>query len=106
MEKNKILEAARHNKSKGHEFENKQSISSSLFASIVSTVLGIALFLIEYFAKGNINVSLIAVGMTAFSVQSIYKGIKTKSLLSIFIGAFQAIIVIFAILIFIWQVSL
>ena len=99
-----ILEAARNNKGKGREFENKESIKSSLFGSMISTILGVVLFLIEYFVKDNINVSLIAVGMTAFSVQSIYEGIKTKRVSLLSIGIIQAIIVLFAILIFIAQV--
>lgn len=104
MEKNKILEAARNNKVKGREFENKESIKSSLLGSIVSTILGIALFLIEYFVKNDVNVSLIAVGMAAFSVQSIYEGIKTKRISLLLVGIVQVIIVLFAILIFMGQV--
>lgn len=106
MEKNKILEAARNNKNKGQEYENKESVRSSLFGAAASIVVGIILFLVEYFVKDSVNISLIAVGMTMVSVQSLYEGIKNKKIYLIILGIIQALIVIFSILLFIKQVVL
>ena len=104
MEKNLILEAARKNKNRGQEYENKESVRSNLLSSLIAIMIGIALFLVEYFVKHSINVSLIVVGMTAACVQSLYEGIKTKKVYLIIIGCVESIIVILALFVFIAQV--
>ena len=104
MEKNLILEAARKNKNRGQEYENKESVRSNLLSSLIAIMIGIALFLVEYFVKHSINVSLIVVGMTAACVQSLYEGIKTKKVYLIIIGCVESIIVVFALFMFIAQV--
>ena len=80
MEKNKILEAARNNKSRGCEYESKESMRSSILGSIIAMLVGIVLFMVEYFVKDTVNISLIAVGMTAACVQALYEGIKSKKI--------------------------
>ena len=104
MEKNLILEAARKNKNRGQEYENKESVRSNLLSSLIAIMIGIALVLVEYFVKQSINVSLIVVGMTAACVQSLYEGIKTKKVYLIIIGCVESIIVILALFVFIAQV--
>ena len=104
MDNKAILEAARNNKGRGQEYENKESVRSSLLGSAIAIFVGVILFLVEYYAKDSVNVSLIAVGMTAACVQSLYEGIKTKKTHLIVIGCVELIIVIFALLIFIAQV--
>ena len=104
MDNKTILEAARNNKGRGQEYENKESVRSSLLGSAIAVVIGMILFLIEYFVKDSINVSLIAVGMTAACVQSLYEGIKTKKTYLIVIGCVESLIVIFALLVFLAQV--
>ena len=104
MDNKTILEAARNNKGRGREYENKESARSSLLGSAIAIVIGMILFLVEYFVKDSVNVSLIAVGMTAACVQSLYEGIKTKKTHLIVIGCVELIIVIFALLVFIEQV--
>lgn len=104
MEKKQILEAARKNKNRGCEYENKESVKSSLLGAVIAILVGIALFLVEYFAQGSVNVSLIAVGMTAACVQSLYEGIKNKKTYLIIIGCIETLVVIFAFLVFIAQV--
>ena len=104
MDKNSILEAARNNKTRGQEYENKESIRSSLLGSAIAVFSGIILFLVEYFIKNSINVSMIAVCMIAASVQYLYDGIKTQKAYMIIIGAIEAIIALFAIIVFIGQV--
>lgn len=100
MDKKSILEAARNNKGMGCEYEKKESIKSSLLGSVIAIVVGVTLYLIEYIIKDSINVSLLAVAMTAACVQSLYEGIKIKKIYLIVIGCAEAIIVVFAILIF------
>ena len=104
MDKDQILKAARTDKHRGKEFENKESVRSSLLGSAVSILLGIGLFLIEYFIQGSVNVGLIAVGMTAASVQWLYEGIKVKKIFLIIAGAFAGIIALLFILLFVAQV--
>ena len=104
MANHNILEEARNNKNKGKEYENKESMRSNLLAFAAAIIIGIVLFLVEYFAKNSVNVSLIAMVMTAACVQSLYEGIKTKKKYLIVIGCVQALIVIFAILIFFTKV--
>ncbi len=104
MDNKTILEVARSNKTRGQEYENKASVRSNLLGSAIALIVGVILFLVEYFVKNSINVSLIAVGMTAACVQSLYEGIKTKRIYLIIIGCVEAIIVLFALLIFIAQV--
>lgn len=106
MDKNKILEAARNNKNRGQEYENRESVRSNLLGSAVAIVLGVILFLIEYFANDSVNVSLIAIGMTAACVQSLYDGIRNKKVYLIIIGCVESLIVIFALLIFLTKVVL
>ena len=104
MEKNKILEAARNNKSRGCEYESKESMRSSILGSIIAMLVGIVLFMVEYFVKDTVNISLIAVGMTAACVQALYEGIKSKKIYLIVIGGIDTLIVLFSILVFIAQV--
>lgn len=104
MEKNKILEAARNNKSRGCEYESKESMRSSILGAIIAILVGIVLFMVEYFVKDTVNISLIAVGMTAACVQALYEGIKNKKMHLIIIGCIDTLIVIFSILVFITQV--
>ena len=106
MENNKILEAARKNKSRGKEYENKESVRSNLLGSMVAILIGITLFLIEYFVQNSINVSLIIVGMTAACIQSLYEGVKNKKVHLIIIGFFETLVVIFGLFVFIAQVVL
>jgi hypothetical protein len=106
MENNKILEAARKNKNRGKEYENKESVRSNLLGSMVAILIGITLFLIEYFVQNSINVSLIIVGMTAACIQSLYEGVKNKKVYLIIIGVFETLVVIFGLFVFIAQVVL
>lgn len=106
MDNKSILEAARNNKGRGQEYEHRESARSSLLGSAIAIMLGMVLFLIEYFVKDSINVSLIAVGMTAACVQSLYEGIKTKKIYLTVIGCVEAIIVVFSVLLFLAEVVL
>lgn len=106
MDTEKILETARKSKSRGMEYENKETTRSSMLGSFIALLVGISLFLVEYFVMNSVNVGMIAVGMTAASVQSLYEGIKLKKLYLIVFGIIQVIITIFAILIFIRQAVL
>ncbi|MBR2987678.1 MAG: hypothetical protein IKC63_06635 [Clostridia bacterium] len=104
MEDNRILEAARNNKRKGHEYEKKESVRSNLLSSAIAIVVGIIIFVIEYLAKGSFNVSLIVVAMTAACVQALYEGFRNKKVHLIIIGGIETIIFVISFLIFISQV--
>lgn len=104
MDKEKILAAARNEKYRSKELENKESIRSSLLGSAVALVVGIALFLLEYFVQDSVNVGLVAVGMSATGVDALYEGFKLKRHYMTVIGVSQMIIAILAILLFIAKV--
>ena len=50
-----------------------------LLGTLVALLVGIGLFLLEYFINNSVNVGFIAVGMTASGVQSLYEGLKAVS---------------------------
>ena len=104
MDKDKILAAARDDKHRGEEFENKETARSGLLSSAIALLVGVVLFQLEYFINGTVNVGQIAVGMTAAGVDSIYEGIKLKRNYMTVIGIVQLLVAIFAILIFIAKV--
>ena len=104
MNKEKILEAARKDKNRGMEYENKESTRSSLLSSLIALVVGTGLFFLEYFIKKTVNVGLIAVGMTAVCVQYLYVGLKLKKPFSIIAGIISALIAALFILAFVIQV--
>lgn len=104
MNNEKILESARKNKNRGREYENKAATRSNLWGSFVALLVGVGLFLLEYCIKDSVNIGLIAVGMTASGVQSLYEGIKVKKLYLTISGIIQMLIAIFAIFVFIGQV--
>ena len=106
MNNEKILEAARKNKNRGKEFEQKESTRSSLLGTLVALLVGIGLFLLEYFINDTVNIGFIAVGMTASGVQSLYEGLKVRKLSLTVIGAIQTLIALIAILAFVGQVVL
>ena len=104
MDKEKILAAARSDKHRGEEFENKENARSGLLSSAIALLVGVALFLLEYFLNDTVNVGLIAVGITAAGVDSLYEGIKLKRHYMTVIGIVQLLAAIFAILFFIAKV--
>ena len=104
VDKEKILAAARSEKYRGKEFENKETTRSGLLGSAIALLVGVALFLLEYFVKDSVNVGLIAVGMTAAGIDSFYEGIKLKRHHMTIIGIIQILAAIFAILLFIAKV--
>jgi len=97
-----ILIAAR-KENKGKEYEDRASIRGSMLGGVVAIFLGLTLFLLEYCVKGTVNIGLIAIGMTASSVQSLYEGIKTKRIWMIVSGIIQGLVALFAIIAFILQ---
>lgn len=104
MDKDQILAAARSNKRRGEEFENKEASRSNLLGSAIALFIGVALFMLEYFIKSSVNVGLIAVGMTAVGVDSFYAGLKLKRHYMTVIGAVQLLVAFFAIIVFIAKV--
>ena len=104
MDKDKILAAARNEKHKGKEFENKESARSGLLSSAIALIVGISLFLLEYLVRDSVNIGLIAVGMTACGVDYLYTGVKLKQHYKTVIGTVQLLIAILFVLLFIAKV--
>ena len=106
MNNEKILEAARKNKNRGKEFEQNESTRSNLLGTFVALLVGVVLFLLEYFVKNSINIGLIAVGITASGVQALCEGLKVKKTYLTVIGAILTLIALIVILKFVGQVVL
>lgn len=104
MDKDQILAAARNEKHKGKEFENKESARSGLLSSAIALIVGIGLFLLEYFVRESVNLGLIAVGVTACGVDYLYTGIKLKQHYKTVIGAVQLLVAILFVLLFVTKV--
>lgn len=104
MEKHEILEAAQKNKKSGCEYESKESIKSDLIASLSALIIGVVLFLIEYFVRESFNISLLAVGLIAGSVQSLYDGVRNKKTLCILFGCVGMILFFASLVVFAWWV--
>lgn len=106
MDNEKILEAARKNKNRGKEFEYTESTRSNLLGTFVALLVCISLLLLEYFVNDSVDIGLIAVGMTASGVQSLYEGFKIRKPYLIVSGAIQTLIALTAIFAYIGQVVL
>lgn len=104
MDKERILAAARNEKYRGQEYENKECARSSMLSILVALIVGFVLFLLEYFIKGTVNTGLIAVGLTAAGVDSLYEGVKLNKVYLKIAGAIQLFIAVAAILAFVGQV--
>ena len=104
MDRDRILATARIDKLRGKEFENMESTRSSLIGGLFALLVGLVLFLLEYFVQNSVNVGLIAVGMTATGVQSLYEGIIIRKFHLVIIGGLQLAIAVIAILAVVGQV--
>ena len=92
MDRDKILEAARRDKYRG-----------SLLSVAVSLIVGVGLFVLEYYTKGTVNIGLIAVGCTVAGVDSLYEGIKLKRTGLKIVGIVMSLTAIAAIALFVGQ---
>lgn len=104
MNNEKILEAARKNKIRGKEFEQKESTRSSLLGALAALLVGIGMFLLEFLVNKSINLSFIAVMLTASGVQSLYEGIRVKKVYLTVLGAIQTLLALITVSVFVWQV--
>lgn len=104
MDKEKILEAARSNKYRGKEYENEQGALSSMLSVFLALIVGVTLFLLEYFTKGTINIGLIVMIATVGGADALYEGIKLKVRRKIVWGVVCSLTAIIAIASFVGQV--
>ena len=104
MNKEQILNAARNEKYRGKEYENKEEIRSSALGYAITLVLGFLMALIEYFAQGRIQFGMISLGAIAVGVDNIYLGIKMKKYGKVAWGSVMLLFAAICILIFIVQV--
>ena len=106
MNNEKILEAARREKNRGKEFEQKESIRSSLLGILAALLVGGVLFLVEYFVNNSVNIGFIAIVMSASGVQSLYEGLKFRKIYLTIIGVIQVLFALVAIFVFIGKAVL
>lgn len=104
MDKNKILEAAQKNGHRGYEYEYNVSDRASLLTLIIVILVVMLLSVVEYFAKGYVNLGFLIVGTTAIATDTLYNGISFKKAGKIVVGSFLALITI--ILIIAWVVMI
>lgn len=104
MDKEQILAAARKNKYRGQEYENRETDRSSTLTCFITLFVAVGLYMLEYFIKGSTNVGLIAVWLTLAGVDSLYEGIKLKQLHKTILGVLLTLGAVIAILFFVGQV--
>jgi len=104
-DKEEILKTAQKDSFFRREYENHSGTRGTLLASIISFLVGIILFLIEFFSKSSWNIGLLVVAMTSSCTRSLYEGIKLKTAWKIVLGSIEAIITLILILAFIQQVT-
>ena len=95
MDRDEILSTAKKD-GQGKENERREERKSSLLGAFAALVAGIILLCMEYFKKGSINWSVLAIMMTAAAVQALYEGFKLKRIHWIIIGALQAMVALFS----------
>ena len=103
MKHEEILAAARREKSKGKEFENKTSLRSGIIGMLISLIVGGGLFIIEYCYKGSLNWGFLAIIFAGNSVDRLYEGIKTRKGWLIVWGVVLVLLAIITILAFVNQ---
>ena len=104
MDNNSILEAARKDKHRGQEYENKESIRSNLLSSAITLAVAGVLLLVEILAMDHWNVSLIIVILVFTGVDPLYEGLKLKRYLKIASGLIKLLAALIFVFIFIGQV--
>ena len=78
MDKEKILNAARNEKYRGREYENKEEFRSTALGYAITLALGVGLTLVEYIVKGYIHFGMLSLGAVAVGVDNLYLGFKMK----------------------------
>ena len=104
MDKNKILEAAQKNGDRGYEYEYNVSDRASLLTLVTVLVVVMLLSVVEYFAKGYVNLGFLIVGATAIATDTLYNGIAFKKAWKIVVGSLLVLMTI--ILIIAWVVMI
>ena len=104
MDKNRILEAAQKNGDRGYEYEYNISDRASVLTLLTVLVVVVLLSVVEYFAKGYVNLGFLIVGTTAIATDTLYNGIAFKKVWKIVVGSLLALITI--ILIIAWVVMI
>ena len=99
-----ILEAAKNNKMRGMEYENRVGTKSNIFGFLVTLIIGTVLGLVEYFVRKTLNLALLVLLFSAGAVQMLYEGIRLKSVWQIVLGSIEALLAIFFAIAFIGQV--
>ncbi len=101
MKQEEILRFAQQDGKRGQEFERREANRGVFLGTLVAIIIGIVLFLLEYYILGNINIGLLVVGITAAAVQALYEGIRTRTIWLIILGAVEAVLSLVTILAFI-----
>lgn len=104
MDKETILAAARSNKHRGDEFEQKESIRSNLLSSAITLAVAGILLLVEVLAMDYWNVSLIIVILVFTGIDPLYEGLKLKRHLKTISGIIKLLVALVFVFIFIGQV--
>ena len=106
MDRNQILAAARQEKNRGKELDNKEAVRGDLLAGIIAITMMILMGFFEFFVQGTINFGYLAVLMAMGTAQALYQGIKNKKAYLIVVGVVDGLLAIMAVLLYIWQVMM
>lgn len=104
MNNEQILAAARKEKSRGKEFDNKEAVRGDLLATIVAISLIVLMGVLELVVCGSLNFGYATILLAMCTVPSVYQGIKLKKVFWLLIGAIQGLLAIVAFLFYVGQV--
>ncbi len=100
-----FLAAARNEKLRGMEYENKILYRSTLIATIIMICVGLILCGVKYFFEKKVDLGMISLVSTVISIQLLFEGISLKTMWKTIIGILTAIIALLALIAFFWQVT-
>lgn len=101
MNREDILAAARENGMKNEEYEKHTLLRGDNLSAAIGMLLGMILFLAEWFVKKEMNIGLATMFFTMSAIQTIYEGVKLHKKICIIVGIFIAVLAVLSLLLFI-----
>ena len=101
MNREDILAAARENGMKNEEYEKHTLLRGDNLSAAIGMLLGIILFLVEWYVKKEMNIGLATMFFTMSAIQTIYEGVKLRKNICIMVGFFISLIAALLLLLFV-----
>lgn len=91
MDKNKILESARNERLRGHEYENKAFSGSIEWSSFLTLLLGALLAIVKWIIEKSFDFGIMSMIAALLGIQGIFEGVKARKLYMLGVGIFCSI---------------